>query len=287
MLSWRHALVTLCFLGIACGDEDTQTPRFTVNFAAQAGDNTIECGVSYTDVGMSTTTVRVKDFKVFVSNIRLLNGDEEVPLALDQSNIWQYDQVALLDFEDGSSTCSETGNELKNSVVTGTADIDNVTGISFDIGVPFELNHFEPTTQPSPLNIPSMFWNWRGGYKFVRIDLDTDHPASEKSYNIHLGSTACVSDSPTAPPNALCGRSNRPSIQLPGFNPDTNVVVFDLQGLMNSVVTSTNTEGSPPGCQSFPIEPTDCTTVFQNLGLSFETGSCDGNCSGQRFVRML
>lgn len=50
------------------------------------------------------------------------------------------------------------------------------TGLAFDMGVPFALNHADVTAAPSPLNIQALWWNWQGGYKFMRVDMRTGAP---------------------------------------------------------------------------------------------------------------
>lgn len=261
---------------------------YRIDFVARAASETIACGAAFAGMGIGQSAVRVRDFRLFVSNVRLVGPDgEEVPLSLEPDGIWQSDGVALLDFEDGSDTCSETGNGPLNTSVRGTAPIDQVTGLGFDLGVPFELNHLDVATRPAPLNLVSMFWNWRGGYKFIRIDLEDDSRAApDNRFNIHLGSTACPSAAPVVPPSAPCARPNLPEVRLDGFDPGSTTVVLDLAGLLEGVDTSTNTPMTAPGCMSNLNEPEDCSPLFQNLGLSFDTGACEAGCAGQRFVRL-
>jgi uncharacterized repeat protein (TIGR04052 family) len=83
---------------------------------------------------------------------------------------WQHAGTALLDFEDGRAACAN-GTAPMNTALRDTVAAGDYTGVAFKAGVPFEMNHGDPTTAPSPLNLTSMFWNWRGGYKFVRIDM--------------------------------------------------------------------------------------------------------------------
>lgn len=273
--------VFLVPLAAACGSDDPQTQTFTLNFAAVSGNEALTCGQTTAGGG----NVMVRDFRLFVSNVQLLVGGTSVSLDLEQDGRWQVENIALLDFENGQGSCSETGNADVNTSVRGTAVVDgDVTGVSFDIGVPFAQNHFDTATQPSPLNIASMFWNWRGGYKFIRIDL-RGGDMMDVPYNVHLGSTACDGASPVDAPSMPCGRPNIPSYTLDAFNPESGEIVFDLQGLLQGADTSTNTAGTPPGCMSAPTDPTDCTPVFQNLGLDFMTGTCSGSCAGQNFVR--
>lgn len=286
-LGWAVCLPAL--IGTACGDDDSPSENvrssYTLSFQARVSDEDAGCGATYSGLGASGNTLSIRDFRIFLSNIRLVDAaGNESPLDLDQATPWQHENVALLDFENGQGGCSETGDARLNDEVTGSSDMKSPTGLRFEIGVPFALNHFETQTQPPPLDILPMWWNWQGGYKFLRIDLETDLPVPANFYNIHLGSTACDSPDRVVPPSSPCGRSNRPRIALNRFDPATDTVVFDLLGLLTGVDTSTNTAG-PSGCQSFPPELSDCSTLFSNLGMDFSTGACINDCQGQRFVR--
>ena len=57
--------------------------------------------------------------------------------------------------------------------MSGSAPRASYSGVRFTMGVPFELNHGDPTVAPSPLNITAMFWNWQGGYKFLKADMNS------------------------------------------------------------------------------------------------------------------
>lgn len=272
----RFHLLVLVAAAAGCGDGDTS---YTINFASLAGTQSIACD---TPLSAGGGNVLVRDFRLFVSNLELLTADGANALRLEQDGLWQSESLALLDFEEA---CGDFGNAELNTSVRGTAEVDgDVTGLRFQIGVPFERNHFDTATQPSPLNLASMFWNWRGGYKFIRIDLMGGDMMSVP-FNVHLGSTACDGATDVDAPTMPCARPNRPTITLNGFDPASQEVVFDLQTLLTGSDTSTNTEGTPPGCMSAPTDPMDCTPVFRNLGLDFDSGSCSGNCDGQTFVR--
>ncbi|ATX65604.1 metallo-mystery pair system four-Cys motif protein [Roseinatronobacter bogoriensis subsp. barguzinensis] len=84
-------------------------------------------------------------------------------MALDQDGVWQVADVAQLDFEDATGTCVNGTPDMNNSL-RGTVPAGEYTGLDFDIGVPFDLNHGDPTLAASPLNLTAMFWNWQGAY---------------------------------------------------------------------------------------------------------------------------
>lgn len=273
----------------ACGDDEPPSstvpePRsITVRFAATADGEPVGCGTTLTGMGETAAEITVRDFRLYVSNPRLVDASgEEVPLALED-DAWQTSGVALLDFEDGSAAC-ESGTAETNTTVRGEAVVDEVRGLRFDIGLPFALNHVDVSaaSTPSPLNSTTMYWVWRGGYKFIRIDLGVGQ--DNAPFNLHLGSNGCSSPSPQAPPTEPCGRPNVVSVALDDFDPDTSTVELDLAALLAGADLTANTPESPPGCQSAPTEPQDCGPIFENLGLSFDTGRCTDGCAGQTFV---
>lgn len=274
---------------IGCGEDDpsAESRPVTIRFAARAGEEAVTCGQSYGGMGRAGP-VELRDFRLYASDVRLVSPDgTERPLELEQDGVWQSGGIALLDFEDGTGACSETGNAEMRTEIRGVTSLEAVGGLRFRLGVPFDRNHLDTAAQPSPLNILAMHWNWRGGYKFLRLDLRDVGVDPSQPYNIHLGSTGCTSPAPVAPPSAPCGRPNRPEVVLDRFDPGAHTVVFDVGGLLDGVDTSTNTVGTNPGCMSGPNDAADCTPIFENLGLSFDTGACrTEGCADQRFVRV-
>ncbi len=239
-----------------------------INFAAAVGSESFTCGGIYEEMGTTGTTLRLADFRFYVSNVRLLTpAGDEVALDLEQDGLWQRDDLALLDFETGSPGCP-VGNEPMNTSVRGTAPAGVYTGVRFDMGIPFDMNHGDAERAESPLNLTSMFWNWNGGYKFIRVDGFAGPVDGAISYNLHLGSTGCNGGAPPIPPSEECVNPNRPEITLNGFNPDTNVIVADLAAVLADADLEHNQMETAPGCQSQPFDM-DCVTVFPKLGLAF------------------
>jgi uncharacterized repeat protein (TIGR04052 family) len=253
----------------------------TIRFAARVGTEEATCRTEpYTGLGTSASEVTIDDLRFYISNIRLRSGADEVPLSLAQDGKWQYMDVALLDFEDGTNGCSTSGNADLNDRVVGTVPPGDYDGIVFDLGVPFALNHADITDVPSPLNVGAMYWAWALGRKFLRVDL----VVGDGAWHVHLGSALCDSTSPATPPETACGRPNRPQISVSGFDPETSVLVLDVAALVAGSDLTVNT--GAPGCQSFPDDTEDCTPLFPRLGLSFATGACEGDCSGQSAFRV-
>ena len=244
-----------------------------IQFKGAVGHDEFACGTAYSGIGTADSQLLPSDFRLYVSQVHLLElGGAEVPVQLDQDGIWQHDDVALLDFENGSGPCNAFGNEATNTTIRGMVPAGVYTGIKFTLGVPFDLNHGNASTAPAPLNFTAMFWNWQAGYKFLRVD-----NASGAFQFLHLGSTGCESGGPSQPPS-VCASPNRPTVEITGFNPDHSVIVADLKTLLAGNDLSTNAGGAP-GCMSDSNDP-ECAAVFAALGLTFPGGQ---PTSGQTF----
>lgn len=256
-----------------------------IHFVAYVGDEVAVCGEEYADVGADGATISFNDFRFYISNVHLITADgEAVPFELEQDGIWQTENVVLIDFEDHTNGCSEIGTPSYNGEIVGSAPEGEYTGLAFDLGVPFELNHIDATSAPSPLNIAGLWWNWQGGYKFIRVDLFTDAP-EHSAWNLHVGSTGCVSPVSVMPPAERCSRPNVASYHFEAFNLDEDVVIADLGGLLSAVNLYDNTP-MPPGCMAGVDDP-DCEMLFVGFGLSLETGAClEDNCASQTFFRI-
>lgn len=271
-------------------DSSVEEQAVTINFAAVVGTETAACGETYL-LGTPESQVAFVDARLFLSNIRLITSSgEEVPLELDQDTPFQTDNVVLLDFEDGTGGCAETGTTEQNHQATGKVPRGAYAGLAFDLGVPFELNHGDPLEAPSPLNVQALAWNWLSGHKFARIDLavSAGDAGADSQWNFHLGSTGCsqnVADggalNPIGPPDSECGRPNRASYEFPSFDLASESIVLDLAALFAGSDVSTNLGSAAPGCMSFPADEPDCTEIYKNLGLSFSSGQCLSGCANQ------
>ena len=164
----------IAFSSYGVSQAQSDLREVAINFAAYVGESEFVCGESYEGVGIEESTVTPTDFRFYISNIALI--DEEgnaIPLELEQDGKWQYQNTALLDFEDGSSVCDNGTAEI-NTTVVGTIPEGDYQSLQFTMGVPKNLNHDDASVAPSPLNLTSMWWNWQGGYKFLRVDLETE-----------------------------------------------------------------------------------------------------------------
>ncbi|WP_245678385.1 MbnP family copper-binding protein [Chondromyces crocatus] len=245
------------------------TQQVELRFDGRVGDEAFDCSATYTGLGTTASEVRFTDFRLYIHDVRLISAEsgDEVRLELEQDGLWQYQDLVLLDFENRTGACTN-GTTDTNGVVRGTAPAGSYDGVVFKLGVPAALNHGDAAAAPSPLNLTAMFWNWQGGYKFVRVDsVPTGAPTA---FNLHLGSTNCVGD-PAAGESVTCERPNVIEVTLRGFDPLNAPVFVDYAGVIEANDLSTNAGGAP-GCMS-GIQDPECAPIFERLGLDIAQGT--------------
>jgi uncharacterized repeat protein (TIGR04052 family) len=282
-------LSTLSLIAIAHPIKGAETQPVTIRFSAKVGAQSFACGATYR-LGSPAIALTPEDFRFYISDVALVDATgTTIPVALEQDSKWQYQTVTLLDFENKTGACANGTTETRDRIM-GTVPKGNYTGLKFSLGVPFALNHADSTLAPSPLNLTGLWWNWQLGYKFLRLDLQTQAQSSPKphaskgshgkhvasgGFPIHLGSTGCQVAPPAQTPTA-CLNPNRASVMFSAFNVDQNRVVVDLATLVAQTKLSQNQANTAPGCMSEP-EDRDCLSIMKNLGLPFM-----GNGSAQQ-----
>jgi uncharacterized repeat protein (TIGR04052 family) len=196
---------------------------------------------------------KYKQLQFFIHNIEIKTRDNTWQPWVMETNSYQSNNVALL-----GEICGEINKQSNwNLELNSLTKYQDITDIRFTLGIPFSLNHLNPLTQASPLNISSMFWGWRGGHKFMRVELATKND----DWLFHLGSTGCKALSPVRAPKEECLQPNRAVISLP-FTQGTTHIALDLSVLLNNVeLTRENS------CQSSP-DKQSCKVLFENLGLN-------------------
>jgi uncharacterized repeat protein (TIGR04052 family) len=256
-------------------DTGPTTLAVTIDFAAKVGALPVSCGTTYAALGTTAASVKLADFRFYVHGVELVRADGvSVPVTLTDDAKWQYQNIALLDFEDGTADCATDGNADMNGTVKGQVPAGSYKGLKFVLGVPFAKNHANQATAPSPLNLGKLFWSWNSGYLFAKIEgqpqgMDTGgNPYGP--FLFHLGSTACVGDAADGGAVTSCGKPNRLPVSLPLYELGKSKVVVDYAALVSTSDLLVN-GGGPPGCMSFPGDP-ECPAVFQNLGLDYATG---------------
>lgn len=267
----RFSFLSLGFVfwGFASLISCSPPPNITLSFRANIQGQTLDCSKQYKAVGASKATFRPHDLRLYVHNVRLITtAGEEVPMELVPDGRWQSRSVALLDFEDKTGTCTY-GTPETNMRIQGILPEGEYKGLRFTMGVPFAENHQNAFEASAPLNVTSMFWSWRAGYKFFRLDGFTDHSEKQISYRFHIGSIACQSDEQQRV--SSCTYPNRPEIQLDDFRPGQHTIVLNLdQFLAQETIDQPPPEGQRHnGCMSGNNEP-GCVTAFSRIGLRYK-----------------
>jgi cytochrome c peroxidase len=250
----------------------------TLRFKPVVGDKAFTCGESYDGIGASASKITPTDFRLYVHNVRLINtAGKDVSVELEQDGKWQTDNIALLDFENGSGPCAN-GTADTRDFIKGQVPAGNYVGVRFTVGVPFERNHGEPAKAPSPLNLTQMFWVWNSGYKFARIEMKTT--GLPQGWMLHLGSTGCLPAGAQQTPPARCSFPNRAEVMVLKFDAARDVILTDLKALLDGANVDVNQEKTARGCMSAQNDA-DCDALFSNLGLPFN----GKQAAGQRFFR--
>jgi len=252
--------------GSSDGGGGPSGPRqVAIAFAAQVNGAPFACGQTSAGIGSSGATIEPSDLRFYVSNVRLVDADgNEMPLELDQDGVWQIEDLALLDFEDGTGRCSLQGTPATNTTVRGSVDGAAAVGVRFTVGVPFDRNHGDAATAPAPLNLSALFWNWNAGYKFFVWDsvvLETS-----REFRMHVGSTVCDGDGRGNVTGCL--NPNRVEVELTDFDPSKDAVLAELATLLQGTDVEVNTPDTAPGCMGSPTDP-ECSGPFERLGLPF------------------
>lgn len=256
-------LTILAFASLAaCAKDKT----YTVEFDAMVGGQPFSCTQSYAGIGTSKTTIEPLDFRMYVSSVELVraNGDA-VPLALIPDGVWQDDEVAYLDFEDATGTCTN-GTPQVNTQIVGHAPDADYTAIRFALGVPADEDHLNIATAKAPLDDSLMYWAWAAGYRYMKLEVQS---TAQPDFFFHLGAMDC-----TGPNTSVdCTYPNVATVPLTGFAMGTSHVSVDLAGLY----ATSNLDAAPPaddtaGCHSSDGEAA-CEPLFNALGLTFMSNS--------------
>jgi len=240
--------------------------KVALRFRAQVGEQKLACGQTYNGIGVTNSTISPHDFRFYVHDVMLIDqSGKSVPLQLEQDGKWQLDDVALLDFENGTAGCVNGTPDLNDSIA-GTVPAGQYAGLSFTLGVPFNKNHTDLTTQPPPLNLTALAWVWNAGRKFARLDFaSTGLP---RGFAVHLGSTGCTPNDTKITVPITCREPNRPHIVLSQFDVRTDIVIADLAALLKDSNVDVNQPNTASGCMSSQ-DDAECAPLFAHLGLPF------------------
>ena len=252
---YRNGLfISASLLIAACSqnNDETQISDIGVEFWYQ--QQAVSCEQSFELQG---TDWHLQNIALFISDIKLSANSQDSSLGLRQ-NDWQNSGVALLRLTQTNCPDLQTDSAGDQRSATSTLPFASLvfdkpvqlhedTQLSFTLGLPFSLNHLEPLSQPAPLNQPSMFWSWRGGHKFLRLDMQSEHQA----WNFHLGSTGCSAASAMNSPQQECLHPNRLQFSLTKQQHGKRLIVhLDklLAGLELSTQSSCLMQVDNPNC---------------------------------------
>jgi len=251
----RSTLLLALFL-LAC------TPRseLTLRFRAMVGERPFRRAEVYRGLAGGADELTLSELRFYVSRPRLLDAaGREYVLNLN-GDARTSAQLSLLDFAEAPE------RSLRGSLAL-PADARPVA-LAFELGVPFSENHQDVSTARAPLDASNMFWVWRHGYKFLRLEAESRGTSGAQPVSVHLGSTGCAGESPIAAP-ARCKHPNRVQVRLERFDAKRDVVQLDLAPLLASL--SLPARDASAGCESDPEDP-DCAGVFAALGLRGSAG---------------
>ncbi|WP_341916799.1 MbnP family copper-binding protein [Hydrocarboniphaga effusa] len=273
-------------------------------FKIEVGGQEAKCGGIYHGLGSTSQALSMQGFRFYASEFALENAAGSVPVTLatkPNGTVYQGADagVVLLGHAQG---CDSTV-PVRNLALTGTAPAGEYERLCFTLGVPFELNHSDVATAPTPLNVTGLGWNWLYGRMFLRFDslvagggdggahmematasvgskhgegghepeAEAETPELTQNFFVHLGSTGCNNGASEfgAAPDSECVYPNRSRIclsypQIAAGHP----IVADIAPVISELDITVNTADTAPGCMSFPGDP-ECTTIIPKLGLDF------------------
>ena len=263
----RACALAMPFLAAACSaSHDDARETVTLAFAATVGGEPFDCTKTFANIGVEKATVAPQDFRLYVHDVALVAADgTAVAIELENDGVWQRDGVALLDFESGIGSCSAGTRETHTQIVGTVPHRHDWTGLRFKVGVPERLNHLDAARAPAPFNEPGLWWSWKGGYKYARIDIET--PGQPKGFFFHLGSAGCTGDATTA---YSCATGNVAAISLTGFDPHHSTVSMDLARLFAESHVNRGPDMQTDfvaGCMSSANDP-DCPSTMGTFGLA-------------------
>jgi len=267
-LSFIFNSFILLLLSACSKSEQNQVLTFQTRFEQQ----NLSCDqtVKYND-----TWLELSQIQLYLSDFSIKSEQGEWQTLTMTTSPYQTSNVALLGLSCGEN---KTGKDNWQVTFTDNVNLATASGIRFKLGVPFELNHLNPLTQPSPLNVSSMFWGWQTGHKFMRLEMLTKQMTTVKTseqqqqgnWLFHLGSTGCSAPSVVRAPKQACKYANVVDVELALVQQSNNkqtIVTIDLSRLLSGI--SLTAEQS---CQSARSDKS-CQQLFQRLGLIDNSGA--------------
>ena len=148
---------------------------FQLAFAVKWGANDLALSQKY--MAPDGRNYQIDVLKFFISRLQLLTPSDSVVNIKD---------VALVDLYRANS-----------NVISGAAPTGSYTGMRFNLGLDYDLNHSDQTSYPTshPLSTTSgMYWTWASRYIFTMIEgrADTTSTDSLGVFLYHSGADSMV-----------------------------------------------------------------------------------------------
>jgi len=241
---------------------------YTIQVNPMVGTTPFSCGATVDGLGTTDSSMWTTDFRMFIHDVAVIDSSgAAVPMTLEADNEWQSEDTALLDFADGAGRCGDM-NGATNDLIIGTVPTGTeVAGIEFTVGLPPDMNHIDAATAAPPFNDTGLWWTWSGGFKWIRLDMESEEGVP---FYFHHGATGCDGTPDTG---FSCTYANETRIVIDSFNPDTQVLNMDIGSLFagNDFVAPVDFQAGDvvKGCMAFGGDP-ECQPIFNSLGLNFE-----------------
>lgn len=298
---WVAISPLLCLALVACGggsDPHAGQEPLTVHFDALVNGQPFSCSGAYM-MGTPPALARPSHFRMFVYDIAATSaGGDSARLTLDESE-WQgnFDDVghnvALLDFDDATGNCRYTDADT-HTVVTGwVTNTTTLTGLTFRIGIPSELDHLDAGLAPPPLNRPGLWSGWQLGSILLRADFDTANNDSHRpqtkddeltpgGWQFWLADAGTGPQACTGEPNLgyQCANQFQPKVLLDPFDPAQDHVGLDLGALLQDVdMDRTAFDMAPVGRDPAITDPTITTYPMPDYRAGCFMDRVDGECA--------
>jgi uncharacterized repeat protein (TIGR04052 family) len=234
----------------ACGQNKLDNIQSgSIEFTARYGEQALDCEMRFEHADAQW---QLNSLAFFISTPQLQVNDDQWHDIEFTASQWQNSQSSLIWF---ANDCQQnTPYHVSSPIVADQGLLVKATKLRFTLGLPFEVNHLNPLTQQAPLNIPEMFWSWRNGHKFMRIDAQS----SDDAWSFHLGSVDCKSESSLRAPKQECAMPNRVNVEIDWHAGAT--VALDLLPLLENIALS-----QTQSCMFTLNDIDNCQVLLENL----------------------
>lgn len=221
----------------------------TIRFRAVFDGSSASCEDSYDGIGTGDARVRLVDFRAYLHDVFLIDSKgAEHAFTLSDDGTYSDGAVGLVDFATDQGDCE--GGAGRNTQLVGTAPDLAYNGIRFTIGLPRDVALTPLDGARPPLDLPDLFKNSTLGRLHSRVAVLADNASAPNVNEIHA---LCQS-------TADCQAENTLTVTLPGFDPGSDSVLFDLAALLS------RNDVTKDGCSGLAADA-DCRTYFVSYGL--------------------